>query len=227
MNYYLKYECLEKDWKNKKTISNEEIAYCIQTHKIDLDLIPKERLSAVTKILTKLKTQAQEAAERKLIEAELAVHKSIGTEKLFGNNGIEVAKFSDEVIEYQLDPTLFETHFEAVTALAELSSCWNHEITKTEEYDHKYKNTDTYGKDLKRMKTAMEKVKQRYIKLGGNAKTFDRGRDQIPMPQLGTLKQDVDANRERITKNFISIGVPPTRANEIAIAITTQVYFAL
>ena len=227
MNYYQRQECLEKDWANRKTISNEEIAYCIHTHKIEIDLIPKERLYAVSKILTKLKNQDRRATERKLIEAELAVYKSIGTEKLFGNNGIEIAKLSGEVIEYQLDPTLFETHFEVVTALAEISSYWNHEIMRTEEYNHKYKDTDTYSKEFKRMKTAMEKVKQTYIRLGGNAKAFDKGRDQIPIPKLGTLKQDVDANRERITKGFISIGASPTRANKIAIEITTQVYSAL
>ena len=227
MNHYSRLVCLEKDWKNRKTISNEEIADCIHTHKIGIDLIPKERLSSVSKILTKLKVQDQEARERKLIEAELAVYKSIGTEKLFGNNGIEVTKFSDEVIGYQLDPDLFVTHIEVLTALSEISSSWNHEVTKVEEYDYKYKDTDTYSKELKRMKIAMEKVKQRYIKLGGEEKAFDSGRDQIPMPQQGTLKQDVDANRERITKDFISIGVPLTRANKIAIAITTQVYSAL
>ena len=166
MNRYGKDQCLHMDWNNAKNITAEELAYCI--YKYDLtETIPENRMTAVKVEIEKLQQQDKIKKERILIEKELAVYKSIGTEKLFENNGIEIAKFSDEVIGYQLDPTLFETHFEVVTALAEISSCWNHEITKTEEYDHQYKDTDTYSKELNRMKTAMEKVKQRYIKLGG------------------------------------------------------------
>lgn len=222
-----KRQCLTMNWGNPKDITVKEIAYCIYTYNLNTNQVPNNRLNAVTKELEKLQKQEKKEHERKLIEDELAVYKYIGTEKIGGDNGIDVGKFSNEIINYQLDPDLFETHSEAMAALSKLASCWNYEMNKSEVLNHKYKNPTTHSKELKRMKEAMERVKQKYIKLGGSAKAFDQGRDQIPMPKLGTLKQDVDAHREHITNNFVSMGVSTTRAKKIAIAITLQIYSAL
>lgn len=220
MNYYGKQQCMDMDWNNPKDITSEEIAYCIITHDIDTDNIPEARLKTITKEIAKLHNHIVKEKERKLIEAELEIYEHIDDGTLFG-------KFTDEGIGYYLDPDLFETNWEAVTAMNELSSCFNYEMIKTEEYNHQYKDTNNYTRDIDRLKKSMDKVRKQYIKLGGSETEFNKYVEQIPTPYNGTIKQDIDENRNHIKERFISEGVSPTRANKIAIAITTEVYKTL
>ncbi len=199
MNYYGKQQCLHMDWANVKVLTAQELAYCIHTYKITRD-IPENRVDIVTKELLKLQHQDTLDQEHKLIE---------------------------EIIGDKLDPTLFMTAWEAEVAIAELNTGWNTEIHKTEVLDHEYKNPDIYSRDVKALKKSMKNVKNKYIKLGGSKVEFDTFLEQLPLPKKTTLKQDIDLHRERITEEFVSIDVPATRAKQIAIAITTEIYFAI
>ncbi len=212
MNYYGKQQCLAKDWNNVKEITAEEIAYCIYTHNLDIDNTPKARLSTVTKELVKLHNIDKKEQEHKLIEIELTMYKYTNNNKCFTT--------SREFEDYYIDTDLFETSLEAELAMNELKSYYSNEVTKTSEYDYEYKNS-THSRDIKRLQETMEKVKQKYINLGGLESEFFK---PIPPPDKGTLKEDIYQHREVIQKRFIDIGVSPTRANKIAIAITAKVY---
>ncbi len=220
MNMFSKDQCRHKDWNNVKEIHTKDIADCIHRHKFDVNEVPNDRLRAVIKELEKLQIHDKEKQEKKAIEEALAIYKYIDDGTPFGNT-------ADEIVGYYLDPDLFETSWEVTMAISEISSLWNQEITKIEEYNHNYKNTDTYSRDIKRMKKAMKKVKKQYVTLGGVASLFDKGISQIPMPTLNTLKQDTLHKRINIKQKFIDAGVMPTRADSIAIAITEEVYHAL
>ncbi len=202
---------------NVKEISADKIAYCIYTHNIETDKIPENRLRSVTKELQKLKIQDEKIREREHIELALAIYEHIGNDTIFG-------KYTDKIIDYYLDPDLFETSVEATIAVSELQSLLHHEFTKTEEFQHIYKNTDIYSRDIQRMKNAMSKVKQQYIRLGGLKSVFEKNIAQIPIPTLGTLQEDIYTQRESIKEMFASMGVSTTRAKKIAEEITKEAY---
>ena len=223
MNYYGKQQCLDMDWSNVKDIHNDEIAYCIHTHDIDIDMVPDARLDIVNNELAKLRNRDKEDKERKAIESILAIYECISTTTSFFG---EVANYSDEVVDHYLNPDLFTTAEEASMAMNELNYMWNHEMTKTEEYNHKYKDNN-HSRDTKRLRESMEQVKQQYVKLGGIEADCNKAISQIPEPQKGTLKQDLDAAREFIQQHFINIGTSATRAKKIAIAITSEAEQAL
>lgn len=231
MNRYGKQQCIDMDWNNPKKITASEIAYCLHKYELDVEMVPIAILPRVTKELVKLQKQQNKEQERKLIEAELAIYKEIGsTTMVLCDNEVKISKYSDnpkDVVEYYLDPDLFQTSWEAITAMNELTNCWSHEITKTEEYNHTYKDTDTHSRDVKRMMKAAVKLKQQYIELGGRDATVLKSLSTMPLQHKGTLKQDVDAQRKYIKEHFISLGTSATRAKAIAIAITTEAYEAL
>ena len=58
------------------------------------------------------------------------------------------------ILDYWLDPDLFHSNDEALAAMDELSSCFNHEMTKTEEHGYKYKE-DNHKRDVLRLKESM------------------------------------------------------------------------
>ncbi len=183
MNYYGKDQCLHMDWKNTKRISTEELAYCIDKYNLDTDKIPEARHDAVFKKLTKIRAEEDKRKERKLIETELAIYETIIDPNSF------IDRSGDEIVDYYLDPDLFETAEEAIEAMAELHSCFNWEITKTEEYNHQYKDPNTYARDINRMKKNMQTLRKQYIKLGGSEKDFDIGISKIPLPTNKSLKE--------------------------------------
>lgn len=59
MNRYSIQQCYDKDWKNPKEISNEEIAHCIYKHNLPQENVPIERKEGVAKALKKLKVEAK------------------------------------------------------------------------------------------------------------------------------------------------------------------------
>lgn len=125
------------------------------------------------------------------------------------------------------DTDLFHTTFEVETAFAEEICLYNREMEKTEVYDHEYKNTDTYSRDYKSMLETFRTARDKYIKMGGSVTDIDTLLDTLTEPTKTTLMQDIYADRERITQTFIDLGTSPTRAKKIAIAITTNIYYAL
>ena len=191
-----KQRCLHMQWSNAKEITAWELAYCIHEHGIDINMIPESRLKRVSEELAKLK-QEQEPMLIKTVLADSA-----------------------------LNPDLFHTLVEAEFALSELSSYWNQEMIKIEEYDHTYKDNN-HSRDDKRLQESFKKVRQQYVALGGIGADFDKLVASLPKPNKRTLKQDVNDKRSDIEVLFTSIGVSPTRAKKIAIAITTQLYMAL
>lgn len=220
MNHYGKQQCLDKNWSNAKEITSEEIADCIHRHKLDVNKVPEARLRTVTEELIKLQNIDKKEQERKAIEGELAMYKYIDNGKFF-------ATATREFEGYYIDPDLFETSLEAEEAMSELRSYYSYETIKTSEYDHEYKNTSTYSRNLIRLEKATEKIKKQYIDLGGLESEFNKHVSQIPIPKKGTLKEDIYQYREALQERFINMGVPLTRANKIAIAITQKVYFLL
>ncbi len=66
----------------------------------------------------------------------------------------------------------------------------------------------------------MNNVRRYWIKLGGDINEFNEAISQIKLPKQNTLRQDVYTGYENIVEQFISIGVSPTRANNISKAIT-------
>jgi len=132
-----------------------------------------------------------------------------------------------EVIGYHLDPDLFHTWEEAAAAMSELQHCFDREMTKTEEHGHKYKEANTYGRDMKALQDNLKKARDQYIKLGGDPNYYDAAMELIPKPKIRTLKQEISTYREEIKNDFITMGISKTRADKIAKVITQQAYQSL
>ena len=223
-----KQRCLDMDWSNTKEITAIELAWCICEYNLDTNKVPEIRQEAVKKELIRFQKELNTEQEHTLIKAELAIYEVVNTEKFnFPGNTVKVNIYSDkteDIIGYCLDPDLFHTSYEAHMAKEEFYTCWNNELFEGEIDTSTHKNTRPYSRDFNRMQTAMAKVREQYIRMGGLSVEFDKHVSQIPMPHKETLKESVDSNRKRITKDFIAIGTSPTRAKRIATAITTEAY---
>ena len=216
MNHFSKQQCMDKDWKNTKEITAKEIAYCIYVHNFDTEDVPNHRLKAVNEELMKIRKKKEAEVERGLIEAELAIYEYSSSGKGWGGR-------TDNIVDYEFEPNLFQTTEEVIVAFEELWSILGKESTKLELLNHEYKNSN-YSRDMQRMQKTMENVKKQYVKLGGSEEDFNKNVKQIPRPHKGTLKQDVYLQRESIKERFMSLGVSHTRADDIAKAITTKAY---
>lgn len=216
--YMHKSLCESKDWSNTKDITQEELAWCINEYDLDINNVPESRRTAVTKLLIKLQKQKEDKVaheqELKLIREELSINRNINDGSL-----LEKIAGGEPTGYYRLEPTLFKTYWEAMEAMVILRS-----MTTGERHNvNPYKNNN-HSRDIGRLDDDIVSLRQKYIKLGVSSEEFDKHISQIPIPKLPTLKQDIDSQRKYITDYFISLGVPKTRAKQIAIAITTEVY---
>lgn len=220
MYQYSKDQCLHMDWSNTKEINAEALAWCIVEYDLDISRVPSSRVPSVEKEIAKLVKQRAAEEEQHLIGAILAAYE-------VETGATEFELIEGQQVGYYLDPDLFQTAAEASEAISILNSNHNDGMHKTEILSVTHKNTNTHSRDLTALKSQMQKFKQQYGVLGGDIRDFDELLKHLPLPTKNTLKQEIDAQRDYIAKHFISFGTSTTRANKIAIAITSEIYTSL
>jgi len=203
--------CLDRDWKNKKEITNKEIATCIVEHGCEKE-IPPSRQKGVEKEIERLKNIKTLEAERKCIENVLSCEPV--------QSGENEEQSSPE---HYYDPDLFDRAEEAWIAMEwhkrladeNIENVWIH----GQPLPYKSKN---YAENLRRFKKKLEKLSEDYARLGGDPSDYFAAIHQIPAPDILPRRRHFKQYEDQILSELVACGTPKTRAKKIVKAIISR-----
>ncbi len=227
MNRYGKDQCKHMDWTNKKVINAKDLAYCIYTHGLAIDKVPKERKELVQKEIAKLvkkkRKEKEKETNKESIKSVLVIYESDAIIHEFLESGTKIGKLPpdspDTVAGYILDPGLFTNVESAKEALFLVESLAADIFNSIMENGARYKD-ETYNKDIESARKATIKLLKTYEKLGIPKSVTAKALKSIEREPNTTVKQELNSQRKKITNIFISLGNSATEAEKIAKAIT-------
>ena len=193
------------DWNNPKEVKVKYIAYWIYKYGISQNRIPMKRKKTVEIELKRLKVEEEEKKIKKMIELELASYDAID---------------SNEISDYYLDPSLFQTEEEVIEANRILNELILKEQSKIEN-GYRYKDNN-YARDVSQFNKDLNNLAKIYFELGGSHTLFKEMVNKLPEPNSETLKQSLNKDRDKILDYFFTLGIPKTRAIKIITAIIQQ-----